>query len=69
MNDREPIDPLPALRAEIEQAAKNAPDVARLANAVYTALVDEGFTSPQALWLTACNFGWLKLPEIGDDDE
>lgn len=57
MNDpREdtPPDPLPALQASIDQMIMLAPELARAARGSFAAYVAEGFTSNQALYLTAC---------------
>ena len=49
-----PEDPLPALQAELDQAAAMAPMIARSYRAYYEAFEAEGFTPSQALYLTAC---------------
>lgn len=48
-----PFDPLPGLRAEIDQALEMASDLARMAKAWYDAFIEQGFAPRQALYLTA----------------
>jgi hypothetical protein len=47
-------DPLPAMRAELDQALMMAPEVARMARGLFEAFQTEGFDSKQVLYLTAC---------------
>jgi hypothetical protein len=51
--DPDPVDPLPAFRAMIDQNLMLAPELARTAFAWYSAFVEAGFTLQQALYLTA----------------
>lgn len=53
MSDDEPTDPLPALRAEIDQMVMLAPELARNVRGFYDAFKAEGFTDTQALYLAA----------------
>jgi hypothetical protein len=46
-------DPLPALRAEIDQMLMLAPELVRSARAWFDAFQGEGFSDEQALYLTA----------------
>jgi hypothetical protein len=48
-----PHDPLPAMRAELDQAVMAAPEVARVARGFFDAFAAEGFSSQQALYLVA----------------
>lgn len=51
----EPLDdPLPGLRAELDQAAMMIPEIARIARGFYGAFVAEGFSNRQALYMTVC---------------
>lgn len=52
MPDEQPLDPLPALVATIDQAMKNAPILAKWAWAMFVAFKDAGFDDEQALRLT-----------------
>lgn len=49
----DPEDPLPKLRAELDQMLMLAPEMARAARAWYEAYKGEGFEDSQALYLTA----------------
>lgn len=60
MPENEPVDPLPALIAELDQALKMAGQMARIVRAHYEAYLEEGFTDKQALFLAASNF---RAPE------
>lgn len=51
--DFTPEDPLPALRAEIDQSVAMAPEFARWARGQYDAFIAQGFNESQALYLTA----------------
>ena len=53
MSDDEPEDPLPAIRASLDQMLMMAPEVARAARGWYDAFQGQGFTDSQALYLTA----------------
>jgi hypothetical protein len=53
MSDKDFIDPLPALQAEIDQMIALAPELARAAQGIFSAYRSEGFTANQALYLTA----------------
>ena len=55
-----PHDPLPAFRAEIDQALMVAPELGRVAQAYFAAFTEEGFSSKQALYLTAAQL--LQTP-------
>lgn len=55
----DPIDPLPGMIAEIDQALEMVPQLARWARAMFEAFQKEGFTDDQALKLTAWN---MKAP-------
>ena len=46
-------DPLPALRAQLDQLIATAPEIARVALGFHEAFVTEGFSDRQALYLTA----------------
>lgn len=48
-----PHDPLPAFRAELDQALMVAPELARVARGYFDAFTEEGFSVGQALFLTA----------------
>jgi len=50
--DDQPVDPLLALQAQIDQMAALAPELARAAKSIFDAFQGEGFTSQQALYLT-----------------
>jgi hypothetical protein len=52
MPDDTPYDPLPAMRAELDQALMVASELARVARGYFEAFVAEGFTERQALYLT-----------------
>jgi hypothetical protein len=52
-----PEDPLPALRAELDQAIAMLPELGRTVRAHYDEFVSQGFDSHAALYLTAV---WLK---------
>ena len=56
MDEEQPIDPLPALIAEIDQALKMAGEMARVSRAHYMAYLEEGFSPKQALYLAAAFF-------------
>jgi hypothetical protein len=47
-----PDDPLPKLRAELDQTIALAPEIARVAFGFYAAFLTEGFNASQALYLT-----------------
>lgn len=47
-------DPLPQIRADIDQAIATIPELVPLAKAWYDGFVDQGFSDRQALYLTAC---------------
>lgn len=49
-----PEDPLPALRAELDQALAMAPELARMAWGYYETFKAQGFSDSQAVYLTAC---------------
>lgn len=51
--DFTPDDPLPALRAQLDQAVAHAPALAEAARSVFTSFTAAGFTDRQALYLTA----------------
>lgn len=51
MNDDHIDDPLPALKAGIDQMMAMAPETARVIRGYYDVFLGEGFTEPQALWL------------------
>lgn len=63
-NDQ-PVDPLPALVAAMEQALMYAPMIARQNKALYDAHVEQGFTEKQALYLTA---KWWESTAIGGEE-
>lgn len=48
-----PDDPLPALRAELDQVLAMAPELARMARGYFDAFKGEAFADAQALYLTA----------------
>lgn len=48
-----PDDPLPALRAEVDQAVAMAPITAGAARGLFAAFKAEGFTESQSLYLVA----------------
>lgn len=50
-DDDMPVDPLPALMADLDQALAMASEVARLLKGHFDAFVEEGFTEKQALYL------------------
>lgn len=52
-NFEAPADPLPAIRAEIDQMVALAPELALAAFGAFSAYQAEGFTANQALYLTA----------------
>ena len=52
--DEMPDDPLPALIAELDQALSMAPQLARMAMGYYREFEEAGFSSSQAIYLTAC---------------
>lgn len=54
-HDFSPEDPLPALRAEVDQAVAMSPELARMAGGLFRAFAEEGFSERQALYLTACH--------------
>ena len=54
MSDYSPTDPLPALQAELDQAAATAPMFAQTIRAYVEAFTAAGFTESQALYLTVC---------------
>jgi hypothetical protein len=64
-DEERPVDPLPALIAEIDQALKMAGEMARVSRAHYDAYREEGFSDKQALYLTACFF---RAPDMPGDD-
>lgn len=49
----EPDDPLPALKAEIDQMLMLAPELARALSTWFQAFKKEGFNDSQALYLSA----------------
>ena len=49
----DPEDPLPALRAQMDQMLMLAPELARAARAFFDAYKAQGFEDKQALYLTA----------------
>ena len=49
--DESPIDPLPGLLADLDQALAMAGQIARLVKGHFDAFVEEGFTEKQALYL------------------
>lgn len=51
--DINPEDPLPALRAEIDQMLAMAPELTRTYRSYFEAFTDKGFSESQALYLTA----------------
>ena len=51
-DERSPDDPLPALRAGIDQMVTMAPELARAIRGYVDAFEAEGFTTSQALYLT-----------------
>jgi hypothetical protein len=59
----DPHDPLPALLAELDQAMKMIPQQARAMRVMFVALVEEGFTYKEALYLTACQFSPPRPPD------
>jgi hypothetical protein len=52
-DDNDEFDPLPGLRANLDQMAAMAPEIARVARAWFQAFGEQGFTDTQALYLTA----------------
>lgn len=50
--DEKPNDPLPGLLAEIDQAMKMAPTLARWAMSMFSAFSEAGFSEEQSLRLT-----------------
>lgn len=48
-----PEDPLPALRAGLDQVIAMAPELARTAHGLFKAFVEQGFSKGQALYLVA----------------
>lgn len=55
-DDDLPEDPLPKLRADLDQFAASAPELARAWRAAHQAFVAVGFSESQALYLTASQF-------------
>jgi hypothetical protein len=53
-DDEDPVDPLPQLRAEMDQMIAIMPEIARTGFNWYRAFMGEGFSDTQALYLTAC---------------
>ena len=53
-DDFSPDDPLPALQAELDQAAAMAPMIAQVAWSYYLAFKVEGFGDAQSLYLAVC---------------
>ena len=53
-DEEPPVDPLPALLANIDQALSMAGELARLARGYYDAFKHAGFSDAQAVYLTAC---------------
>lgn len=51
MTDLSPDDPLPAIRAEVDQLLANAPLYAEAIKGLYNTYTDQGFTEKQALYL------------------
>lgn len=52
-DDEMPDDPLPRIRAEMDQMVELAPELARLAYGWFEAFSDAGFADSQALYLAA----------------
>ncbi len=67
-HDEEPVDPLPAMIAEMDQALKtilaSLPAWAEITRQRYLALIEEGFTDRQALFISAAQ--WLTLQTPGE---
>lgn len=53
MTPNSPDDPLPAMRAEIDQMIAMAPEWARTVRAWFDSLKGQGFDDKQALYMTA----------------
>ncbi len=62
-HEQEPHDPLPALMAELDQAMKMIPQQARAMRVMFDALLAEGFTYKESLYLTACQFTAPRAPD------
>lgn len=60
----EPVDPLPALVAELDQMLKTIPMWAQVTKARYDGLIEIGFTPQQALYITA--FQWVQPQAPGE---
>jgi len=52
-DEHRPDDPLPAIRAELDQLIAMSPEIARVARGIFDSFSDEGFDGSQALYLTA----------------
>lgn len=53
MDEHTPDDPLPLLRAELDQMLALAPELARVARGYFDVFKAEDFSDSQALYLTA----------------
>jgi hypothetical protein len=62
---REPVDPLPAMLAAIDQALKMVGEQARVTKAHYDAYIEQGFNNKQALYLAAMFWKQLDAPDEG----
>ena len=64
-----PEDPLPKLRADLDQAIAGMAEVARLLHGYFTQLVAAGFSERQALTMTVACQRHLLTNGAADDDE